>query len=271
MIGRLMPSAEWRSSATRVLTASLTETSPASRSVQSRVVARHGGHGCLDRGRVVDRVLEVDVDQRGVVRGVPLRRRHTRHAGQVGGPRSAARGCPHDVAASGGTAVTGRDEHALDLAAGEVAGRDHRVGTTGLAEAVVGVGGLLGGDERASATAITTKANHAPMARHGWVALQRAARRGRRDRTLWVLMAAPRLGRSPNPSRLVVGGRRGRSASTPLWGGARPTVRGAGIGDTGAMTSAGRLRLTGYAALQVLLSVRRWCCSSSTRSRAPWS
>ena len=93
------------------------------------------------------------------------------------------------------------------------------------------------------------------MARHGWVALQRAARRGRWDRTLWVLMAAPRLGSSPNPSRLVVGGLADRSASTPVRGGARPTVRAAGIGDTGAMTSAGRLQMTGYAALQILMSV----------------
>src|SRR3954451_13781221 len=56
-------------------------------------------------------------------------------------------------------------------------------------------------------------------------------------------------------SSLGRSGVRIRSGRTRIRGGPRPTVRGASIGETWPMTTAGRLRMAGYAVLQLPLAI----------------
>src|SRR4051794_16038059 len=106
------------------------------------------------------------------------------------------------------------------------------------------------------------------MARPGWVALQRAARRGTPEReclldmrSSFVFSSAPiRTGRvellQPRVARACGPGRQVHTGGRP-----GPTVRTAPVGQNDCMTStpppppAGRLRLTGFAFLEVLLAV----------------
>src|SRR3954452_9354187 len=60
---------------------------------------------------------------------------------------------------------------------------------------------------------------------------------------------------SLDTSSLGRSGVRIRSGRTRIRGGPRPTVRGASIGETWPMTTAGRLRMTGYAVLQLPLAI----------------
>ena len=149
VIGRLMPSAEDRSSPTRSLMAVSIETSPASRTRARDGRAAIAAVTRLHVRRVVDGALQVNVDQQS----------HCASAFHCGAghsvtPLTPARSvfsCAGDRARLRGgrrTAVTGGDQDVLDLVVGEAAGRGHRVGAAGLSEPVVGVLGLLGRDQR---------------------------------------------------------------------------------------------------------------------------
>src|SRR5437764_439561 len=68
-------------------------------------------------------------------------------------------------------------------------------------------------------------------------------------------MAGSSSGSGADPSSVARSRPAIRRGRTRIRGGARPPARGRPIGETGPVTTEGRLRLTGYAALQLVLSV----------------
>ena len=185
VIGRLMPSAECRSSATRSLMAESTETSPASRTRSSgwaRAIAAVRAWICWASSTVLWRWTST----RAAVRAAF-------HCGGVTSvtPRapdiavSSSRRDPGDLGGVEAAPVAGGDQDALDLVVGEAAGLRpwRRRGRTRRAGSRRRWSAWSGSGRRARRRPRRTRTRRRSRARDG-MALQRAARRGSRARRL---------------------------------------------------------------------------------------
>ena len=175
--GRLKPSAAERSSATRSLIASSRVRSPAWR------ISRRGGRAGRRRSRrraapASSWSARAGRDQHRRLVGVPLRVRH--RVDPVDGraaPARTSRGCRVRGCARPGRRRACGDQDVLGVGRVEAGLVDHGVGAAGLAEPVVGVGRLAGGDghRRGRPRRRRGRARRGSRARGGWRSSARRA------------------------------------------------------------------------------------------------